>query len=394
MSMTNLLPCPFCGREARISHSGDGELCNIRCVGWNPGDCLGAGPNCHSAEEAVDSWNRRTATAAAIPDERAVFESWARSYGTWEVKRDDDPALDTTGYTDVTLTVAWHAIQARAALVATPAAVQTHAEVAAALGINSALTRIRAGNHAEAIAPLEHALRVLAATPAAAAQVVLPEPDAWRDGARFALEAVSKVGSICWLTDSMRVICIKQAADAVIAERDRQRALLAQQPAIMPKGESAAAQLRAMATNYPAGHSWDKLDAKACIRGALEIEALRALLGVSAPAAQAVEPTDEQLFKLWQSLPAQGDPTGQRFAIVFARAALALQATHSAPQAQADALDAVKQAVRDYHFALDTRQHGGVAAGQALDAIQGALDMHWKQGKLAARAAQQKHGGV
>ena len=50
----------------------------------------------------------------------------------------------------------------------------------------------------------------------------------------------------------------------------------AQQPAIMPRGESAAAQLRAMATNYPAGHLWDKLDAKVCIRGALEIEALRA----------------------------------------------------------------------------------------------------------------------
>lgn len=53
----------------------------------------------------------------------------------------------------------------------------------------------------------------------------------------------------------------------------------AQQPAIMPRGESAAAQLRAMATNYPAGHLWDKLDAKVCIRGALEIEALRASHG-------------------------------------------------------------------------------------------------------------------
>lgn len=53
------------------------------------------------------------------------------------------------------------------------------------------------------------------------------------------------------------------------------------EPAIMPKGEIAAAQLRAMATNYPAGHSWDKLDGKACIRGALEIEALRALLATA-----------------------------------------------------------------------------------------------------------------
>ena len=55
----------------------------------------------------------------------------------------------------------------------------------------------------------------------------------------------------------------------------------APQPApapLMPRGGSAAAQLRAMATNYPPGHLWDKLDAKACIKGALEIEALRAAL--------------------------------------------------------------------------------------------------------------------
>lgn len=44
--------------------------------------------------------------------ERAAFEAWAHGYGTWEVKRDDDVALGTTGYTDITLTVAWHAVQA------------------------------------------------------------------------------------------------------------------------------------------------------------------------------------------------------------------------------------------------------------------------------------------
>lgn len=48
------------------------------------------------------------------------------------------------------------------------------------------------------------------------------------------------------------------------------------QAVVMPKGESAAARLRAMATNYPDGHRWDKLDAKTCNQGALEIEALRA----------------------------------------------------------------------------------------------------------------------
>lgn len=53
----------------------------------------------------------------------------------------------------------------------------------------------------------------------------------------------------------------------------------------MPRGESAAMGLRAMATNYPVGHLWDKLDAKTCIRGALEIEALRATQ-LAAPAAQ------------------------------------------------------------------------------------------------------------
>ncbi|WP_260673741.1 hypothetical protein [Comamonas aquatica] len=44
--------------------------------------------------------------------ERAEFEAWARGYGTWEVKRDDDVVLGTTGYTDITLTVAWYAVQA------------------------------------------------------------------------------------------------------------------------------------------------------------------------------------------------------------------------------------------------------------------------------------------
>jgi len=46
--------------------------------------------------------------------EREKFEAWARAYGTWEVTRDD--VLGATGYTDITLTVAWHAVQDRTAL--------------------------------------------------------------------------------------------------------------------------------------------------------------------------------------------------------------------------------------------------------------------------------------
>lgn len=50
--------------------------------------------------------------------------------------------------------------------------------------------------------------------------------------------------------------------------------------------------------------------------------------------------------------------------------------------------DSVTQAVRDYYFALDTRQHGGVAASTALDAIQKALGLNWVQGaEASARAA-------
>lgn len=43
-------------------------------------------------------------------------------------------------------------------------------------------------------------------------------------------------------------------------------------------------------------------------------------------------------------------------------------------------LDEVRAAIGDYYHALDTRQHGGVAAGQALDKIQMALGMNWVQG--------------
>lgn len=61
-----LLPCPFCGGSAHLSRACD--LVNVRCDGWNPGECLGAGPNCYTEAEAVASWNRRAAPIAAQPD--------------------------------------------------------------------------------------------------------------------------------------------------------------------------------------------------------------------------------------------------------------------------------------------------------------------------------------
>lgn len=49
------------------------------------------------------------------------------------------------------------------------------------------------------------------------------------------------------------------------------------------------------------------------------------------------------------------------------------------------ALEPVRQAVADYHYALDMRQHGGLAAGRALTVIQQAMGMPWVQGEEKAR---------
>ncbi|CAN7526531.1 hypothetical protein LJR074_003705 [Acidovorax sp. LjRoot74] len=53
------------------------------------------------------------------------------------------------------------------------------------------------------------------------------------------------------------------------------------------------------------------------------------------------------------------------------------------------ALATIEQALRDYYFALDSRQHGGVAADLALNTISQAMGMRWKQGEEAARRAAQ-----
>lgn len=61
------------------------------------------------------------------------------------------------------------------------------------------------------------------------------------------------------------------------------------------------------------------------------------------------------------------------------------------PKDQADdmltALSTVRKAVSEYHLALDSRQHGGVAAGRAVDIIQAALGMPWVAGE-ALKASQ------
>lgn len=48
-------------------------------------------------------------------------------------------------------------------------------------------------------------------------------------------------------------------------------------------------------------------------------------------------------------------------------------------------MKAIKASLEDYHYALDTRQHGGVAAGDFIHAVERILDMHWKQNKIKNR---------
>lgn len=61
-------------------------------------------------------------------------------------------------------------------------------------------------------------------------------------------------------------------------------------------------------------------------------------------------------------------------------------AAPAAPAGCPDLLQKVRDALHRYHLALDFRMHGGVAAGEAINAIERALGTPWVQG-AARRAA-------
>lgn len=51
----------------------------------------------------------------------------------------------------------------------------------------------------------------------------------------------------------------------------------------------------------------------------------------------------------------------------------------------------IKGHIRDYYYALDTREHGGVAQSKAFEAIQQAMGMVWNQGvEKKSREVQQE----
>ena len=53
----------------------------------------------------------------------------------------------------------------------------------------------------------------------------------------------------------------------------------------------------------------------------------------------------------------------------------------------------IREAIRDYHHSLDLREHGGVAAGNALHKIEQILEMPWVQGAEQARRAEKIRTG-
>lgn len=57
------------------------------------------------------------------------------------------------------------------------------------------------------------------------------------------------------------------------------------------------------------------------------------------------------------------------------------EALYHAEMGSTPADGTIRRAIRDYHYALDTRQNGGIAQHKAFEAICQALGMHWVQGQ-------------
>lgn len=58
----------------------------------------------------------------------------------------------------------------------------------------------------------------------------------------------------------------------------------------------------------------------------------------------------------------------------------------------ADRADQVEQALREYHFALDNREHGGVACSSFVGRIEAILQMPWISGQEKQRREGQGNG--
>ena len=120
---------------------------------------------------------------------------------------------------------------------------------------------------------------------------------------------------------------------------------------------------------------------------------------VTAPAA-----TPAAASIAWTALRDLTDPLGEAGVKIMGHVRIYAQRQYEAgltegratPPAQAadSVLDAARlakitQAIRDYHFALDCREHGGVAMARAWNAICDVLNMDWVQGAESAARKQE-----
>lgn len=53
---------------------------------------------------------------------------------------------------------------------------------------------------------------------------------------------------------------------------------------------------------------------------------------------------------------------------------------HSWAKDADETIDTVREAIREYYYALDSRKHGDIAAHNALSIIEHTLGMHWVRG--------------
>ena len=86
---------------------------------------------------------------------------------------------------------------------------------------------------------------------------------------------------------------------------------------------------------------------------------------------------------------------GTDFRVVTPRSKATMHASTAAafstPLYLAPPAQQLQQAIRDYHYALDTRQPGDAAERRAFGAICDHLGMHWQQGQEAATRLKGTH---
>ncbi|MGU3628114.1 hypothetical protein [Comamonas sp. C24C] len=163
--------CKTCGHisEPTISQAATAAVHDSDCAMHNA-PAFPAG-DCDCSAQAAPA-------AVAVPDERTAFEAWATAQ-----KYDLSPWGDT--YDSDYTSKAWDAWQARAALAATPAAIQT-ASAPTDTAIAASLEFLESPVEGERTYTLtiQNIKTLIAefsapATPAAATPVVLPEPQHW-----------------------------------------------------------------------------------------------------------------------------------------------------------------------------------------------------------------------